>query len=132
LNFFLLDTDTCSYIIQDYSENLRARFQAVAEHERAISAITYAEILIGLRRKRLGQRRLRVIGAFLRNIEVLPWTADAASWYADLTNQLRANPIGEHDTMIAAHAIALDATLVTNNSKHFSRIGPRLKMENWI
>jgi tRNA(fMet)-specific endonuclease VapC len=111
---------------------LRERFEAVSYFERTISAITYAEILIGLRKKRIESRRLHHIGLFLQNIEVLPWTADAASIYAELTDNLRATPIGDRDTMIASHAIALDATLVTNNTRHFARVGPTLKLANWL
>jgi tRNA(fMet)-specific endonuclease VapC len=129
---YLLDTDICSYLSQDYSPRLQERFLSVSSFERAISAITYAEILIGIHKKQPGPRRLRQIGLFLQNIEVLPWTADAASTYAELTELLRPQPIGEHDTMIAAHAIAIDATLVTNNTHHFNRIGPPLRLENWL
>lgn len=132
MTLYLLDTDICSYLAQDYSLPLQQHFLSVPSYERAISAITYAEILIGIHKKKPEPRRLRQIGLFLQNIEVLPWTADVASTYAELTERLRPQPIGEHDTMIAAHAITLDATLVTNNTRHFSRIGPPLRMENWL
>lgn len=64
---------------------------------------------------------------------VLAWDERAADIHADLRHRLRSagQPIGEMDTMIAAHAIALDAVLVTNNVRHFARIAPPLRLENW-
>jgi len=132
LTLYLLDTDTCSYITQNYSARLQQKFESVRDFERAISAVTDAETLIGIHKNRPESRRLRLIGSFLQNIEVLPWTADVASIYAQLIERLRPAPIGIHDTMIAAHAIALDATLVANNTRHYNRIGPPLRLENWL
>ena len=64
---------------------------------------------------------------------MLAWTADAADYYADIRHQLttQGNVIGEMDMMIASHALAIGAILITNNVKHFNRIDAPLAMENW-
>lgn len=71
---------------------------------------------------------------FLRIVRVLSWDADAADYYADIRHRLatRGQPIGEMDMMIAAHSLSAGAVLVTNNARHFQRIGPPLAMVNWI
>jgi len=63
---------------------------------------------------------------------VLDWPAEAANAYADIKSRTRKQPLAEQDMLIAAHAIALDATLVTNNVRHFSRMGGGLRFENWL
>lgn len=133
LELYLLDTDICSYIINGHSAKLAERFDHTFPFQRAISAITYAEILTGLHVFPAGHPRLRRAGAFLATIRVLDWGSDPASLYASLWIRMEreGTHIGRADIMIAAHAIALDATLVTNNTRHFSRIGPPLKLENW-
>ena len=74
----------------------------------------------------------RLVIGFLDNIAVMPWDAPAADQFARLRAALERSgtPIGLMDTMIAGHALALGATLVTNNQKHFRQVA-RLKMENW-
>lgn len=73
------------------------------------------------------------VRAFLRLVRVLPWDADAADHYAEIRHLLVSSgqPIGELDMMIAAHALALDAVLVTNNTRHFARIAAPLVMADW-
>jgi len=80
----------------------------------------------------MGLRRRLAAEAFFESIQVLDWPASAAPIYGRLRALLKkaGKDIGLNDVMIAAHAIAMDATLVTNNTSHFSRIGPPLRMEN--
>ena len=70
----------------------------------------------------------------MKNMVTLSWDAEAADFHAEIKHQLKAagTPIGEMDTLIAAHAIAADAVLVTNNVRHFKRIKLPLMMENWM
>ena len=65
---------------------------------------------------------------------VLAWDAEAADLFAEIKFQLRSagTPIGEMDMLIAAHAIAADATLVTNNTRHYQEIKMPLLFENWM
>jgi len=72
------------------------------------------------------------VKAFLFSANVLDWPSSAAAAYADIKNRARQQPVAEQDMLIAAHAIALDATLVTNNTRHFGRMGRGLRFENWL
>ncbi len=99
----------------------------------SISAITYAEMLLGAERSKAQQKHLDLISAFVERLdEVLPWDSRAAESFSKLGASLleQGTPIGSNDTMIAAHALSLGGTLVTNNIRHFSKV-PKLKIENW-
>jgi tRNA(fMet)-specific endonuclease VapC len=130
---YLLDTDTCSYAVKQYSEVLVERLRKAPLSSCALSVITYAEIHFGMEDRRMSSQRRAVIKAFLATVAVLDWTPKIALVYAPLRSKLKSlgTPLEDHDTMIAAHALALDATLVTNNTRHFSRIA-NLRMENWL
>ncbi len=86
--------------------------------------------------KRLGPSHLLQISVrqFLKIVRVLAWDAEAADVYADIRHRLvsTGQPIGELDMLIAAHAVAIGAVLVTNNVKHFQRIEAPLTLVNWI
>ncbi len=129
---YLLDTDIASYLLRpDYSK-VRARFEQEHSDDICISAITCAELLFGMKRLPVTSGKRRDCILFLRSITVEPWDEMAAENYAEIAYYLSAcgMKIGEFDTQIAAHAMALKCTLVTNNTKHFKRI-PELKVENW-
>lgn len=130
----LLDTDTASYIVKERSAASRRRLDALDPNEVAISAVTQAELLYGLQRLPPTHRLHLVVRAFLDAIQVLAWPAAAAEHYAQIRHQLtrEGQPIGELDMMIAAQALALRATLVTNNTRHFARIDAPLIFANWI
>jgi tRNA(fMet)-specific endonuclease VapC len=66
-------------------------------------------------------------------VHVLPWDSDAADFYVEIRHRLVSSgqPIGELDMMIAAHALAAGAVLVTNNLRHYDRIAQPLTLENW-
>jgi tRNA(fMet)-specific endonuclease VapC len=131
---FLLDTDICSYLMEERSSVLHDKLRATPPELLAISAVTQGEILFGYAWKNLGLRRQLAAEAFFGSIQVLDWPANAAPIYGRLRARLKStgSDIGLNDVMIAAHAIVLDATLVTNNTRHFSRIGAPLKVENWV
>lgn len=128
----LLDTDTCSYAIRGASATLDAALAAAAPGSLAISAVTRAELMFGLEKRGNPRALSRLVHGFLDRISVMPWDAAAADRYAKLRVQLerRGTPIGLFDTMIAGHALALSAVLVTNNQKHF-RQAKALRTENW-
>jgi tRNA(fMet)-specific endonuclease VapC len=129
---YLLDTDTCSYIAKRSQTALLDRFAQLRAEEWAISAITYAEILYGLEPWPLKHPlRIKVKG-FLFSANILDWPIAAASDYAEIRHRSRNQPLNDRDIFIAAHAIALHATLVTNNTRHFSRMGGALRFENWL
>ena len=130
----MLDTDTASFIIKARTPEVQRRLSEVDPSAVCISAITRAELMYGLKalppehRIRLGVHR------FLQIVSVLPWDAAAADYYAEIKHELvrSRQPIGEMDMMIAAHSLSAYAVLVTNNTRHFSRIRLPLTLANWL
>lgn len=132
---YMLDTDTSSYIIRHRPVTVLHRLQeAVASgHDILISVITYAELMQGVVASE-NPRTGGAVEAFLERVHaIVPWDRPAADAWADVYTRLKraGTPIGAQDTMIAAHALSLDAVVVTNNRKHFGRI-EALTTENWI
>ncbi len=129
---FLLDTDTSSYVMKRLDKALVARVTDFAPGELKVSAVTAFELEFGARRSQRYEHLIRVIDAFLDNVEVLPFTLQAAREAGVIRADLAAvgNMIGAYDLLIAGHARALDATLVTNNIGEFSRID-HLSVDNW-
>ena len=130
---YMLDTDICSYIIKKRDSKTQAIFDSLDDDEVCISVITEAELLYGLARLPERNKINRLISEFIKNIEVLDWDRDAANEYAKLRVTLEKNgkPNGNMDMMIAAHALSINATLVSNNLRHFAGV-PKLKTENWV
>lgn len=128
---YMLDTDTVSFAIRGHGR-VAANLLQHRPAEIYISSITLAELRFGAERKR--SRRLhRLIDAFVDGVTVLPFDQLAADRFAPVAVVLerRGEPIGTFDTQIAAHALSLGLTLVTNNTKHFQRVAS-LKTENWV
>lgn len=130
---YLLDTDMASYIIKARSPAIEAKLAAVPPDRIAVSVVTRAELMYGLKRVPAAHRLHAGVRQFLRTVRVLPWESDAADHYAEIRYQLATagQPIGELDMMMAAHALALGATLVTNNTRHFTRVAAPLSLVNW-
>ncbi|HUP61652.1 MAG TPA: type II toxin-antitoxin system VapC family toxin [Thermoanaerobaculia bacterium] len=126
----MLDTDIVSYAIRGNGA-VQSRMLACRPSELCMSAMSLAELRRGA--SRLRSLKLHdLIGGITMYLNVMPFDASCAARYGELVNDLerRGTPIGDFDTLIAAHAITIGATLVTNNVRHFSRI-PRLGVENW-
>lgn len=130
----LIDTDIASYFIKGRHPELDARFAEEDPSRLCISAVTQAELLHGLRMLDPAHRLHLAVHRFLREMPILAWGSEAAEVHADIRHHLASNgnAIGEMDMMIASHAIALGATLVTNNVRHYGRLSPRLSIENWV
>lgn len=127
----MLDTDTVSFALRGEG-NVAARIVEHVPSQLCISAITLSELRFGADKR--GSRKLhRLIDAFTNAVEVAAFDAGAATALGRLATLLRARgtPIGDFDTLIAAHALALGITLVTSNSKHFTRV-TGLKTESWL
>ena len=129
---YLLDTNTCVYVIRRRPEAAFRRLNEAAPQEVALSVITAFELEVGALRA-FGRRYSEAVRRFLREFSILPLEDSAREAYGRLRTGLerRGEAIGAHDMLIAAHALALDATLVTNNEKEFKRI-KGLKVENWV
>ncbi len=127
---YLLDTDICIYVINQRPAAVLERFLAHESDGLGISAVTAGELYFCVR-KSGSRRNLQVLQRFLAPLEIADFGADAAHTYGELRHTLEAKgtPIGALDTMIAAHALALEVTLVSNNLREFKRV-PKLRLEN--
>jgi|TARA_Y100000310_G_C20685443_1_gene818672 tRNA(fMet)-specific endonuclease VapC len=133
---YMLDTDTCRYVIRRRPEAVLTAMQAKAQHGDSIciSTITYAELRLGAQRSTNARKYNRAIDLFCERLNTISaWDASAADKFAVVQGRLlkAGTPIGYNDAMIAAHAIDTSAVLVTNNHKHFSKVA-RLKLDNWV
>jgi tRNA(fMet)-specific endonuclease VapC len=128
---YLLDTNTSSYIIKGNNPAVDRRLASVPMAGIAISAITEGELRFGAARLPEAAHLHRVLEQFLLRVAILPWDSGAAREYGGFRAALEreGRPMGNLDLMIAAHALALGLTLVTNDGA-FGRIRG-LKVENW-
>ena len=130
---YLADTNILGYFARCTHAPLQARMQqALEKQEIAISVITRGETRFGLALLNANDKRRQTIDLLLQEIPALPWTAEAADCYGDIAAHLQqtGQPIGEMDTLIAAHALVAKLPLVTHNTRHFERI-PGLRLEDW-
>jgi tRNA(fMet)-specific endonuclease VapC len=130
---YLLDTNTCIYIHRRKPPEVLARFRRLRAGEAAVSVITYGELLFGAEKSVMRARVRQIIEEFTSIVQVLPLSAEIARTYGVIRAALsaRGETIGANDLWIAAHARALDLTLVTNNEREFKRVAG-LKIQNWI
>ena len=129
---YMLDTDTCSYIMKRSNQTVIKRLRAVPVTEVCISVITKSELLYGVEVSPRREQDATALRAFLPHVEVLEFPAAAATHYAEIRADLkkRGQLIGANDLFIAAHARTLGLRLVTNNTAEFSRV-KGLSFENW-
>lgn len=132
---YMLDTNTLVYVL-----NARPHHQAVIERfkrenprDMVVSSITLAELRYGIEksdRREATQQELRRV---LEALNVVPFGERAAERYGTVRARLEADgqPIGPLDTLIAAHALCLNLTLVTHNTREFSKVHG-LRVENWV
>ena len=127
----MLDTNICIYIINVRPPSVLERFRRERLGSISISSVTAAELAFGVAKSGSARNR-EALEMFLAPLEVLPFDASAIWHYGDLRAALerRGEPIGALDTMIAAHAMASNTILVTNNTREFARVAG-LRLENW-
>ncbi len=128
---YLLDTNMASYIIQGNVPHVRDHLCRVLMAEVGVSTVTEAELRYGVARKAEATRLHLAVEEFLLRVEILPWDCGAAQHYATLRRGLEdsGTPMGNLDMMIAAQALATEATLVTHD-RVFQRV-KHLKLEDW-
>ncbi|MBP6405154.1 MAG: type II toxin-antitoxin system VapC family toxin [Proteobacteria bacterium] len=128
---YMLDTNICIYVINARPPEVLDRFLVHEAEGLGISAITASELYWGAS-KSGSARNLALLEQFISPLTVFDYDLAAARRYGELRAQLekRGKPIGPLDQQIAAHALALGVTLVTNNLREFERV-PGLQLENW-
>lgn len=119
---FLLDSDICIYLLKNLSPRLTARTREQEEGTLFVSAVSLAEVGLGVRERPGEEGALR---QFVSDVTILAFDDAAALRYATLPFRR-----GKFDRLIAAHALATRLTLVTNNEADFADI-PGLVIENW-
>ncbi len=129
---FLLDTNVVSALMRAPQGTVRGRIAEVGENAIAVSLVTTAELHFGAALNP-SSKGLANFALILRGLTILPLEPPADSIYGRIRAGLhqRGRLIGPNDLWIAAHALALDLTLVTANTDEFSRV-PNLKLENWL
>jgi tRNA(fMet)-specific endonuclease VapC len=127
---YMLDTNTVSHLLKKHPVVAR-RVVAVPITSLCISAITQGELLFGLAKRPDAATLHAAVGEFLRRVDVLPWDAAAAHSYgaARAATQRGGRVVAAPDLLIGAHALSLDAVLVTND-RAFGHL-PGLQIEDW-
>jgi tRNA(fMet)-specific endonuclease VapC len=129
----MLDTNVCVELLRGRAPGVLKRLRRLAIDEVAISSITLAELQCGVAKSARPARHELLLAEFCAPLVIPPFDSLAAEVYGRTRAQLEriGKPIGPLDTLIAAHALALDVTLVTNNEREFGRV-PGLRVENWL
>ena len=129
---YLLDTNICIYIIKKKPKNVIERFRQTSISDIGVSSITLSELEYGVvKSAKPGQNKL-ALAQFMAPIDIYAYDDVAAQHYGKIRARLekQGTPIGALDMLIAAHALALDSVLITNNESEFKRVS-KLKIENW-
>jgi tRNA(fMet)-specific endonuclease VapC len=130
---YLLDTNTCIYIIKRKPKEVFNKFQAITPSDIGISSISVAELEYGVAKSQYPDRNRAALAQFLLPFEIIKFDEQAAAIYGEIrvTLERSGKIIGGMDLLIAAQALSLNLTLITNNLKEFNRI-QFLKLENWV
>jgi tRNA(fMet)-specific endonuclease VapC len=129
---YLLDTNICIYISKRKPARVLSHLQRLKPGDVGMSIVTYLELVYGAHKSERMESNLARIEQFRGLIPVQSLDEGAAEHYGRLRTELErtGTPIGAYDLLIAAHALSLRLTLVTNNLREFSRV-KGLPLENW-
>ncbi len=134
MNTYLFDTNICIFLLNQKHgfENIINKMDGVDRKQISISAISVAELEFGIAASYHQHDNSNRLDRFLINFEISPFDQDAAKPYGLIRHHLKSQgtPIGPLDFLIAAHALALNSILITNNTKEFNRV-PNLSVEDW-
>jgi tRNA(fMet)-specific endonuclease VapC len=130
---YLLDTDTCIYIMNEQPEKVFRKAATLKPGDVGISSITFYELAFGIANSGKAAANRKRLETFIKSVPVQPFDQTCADVAARVRLELKrkGTPIGPYDLLIAAHALHLDLTLVTNNIKEFKRVS-KLDVENWL
>lgn len=130
---YMLDTNICIYVLKNHSDELRHKFKAIKDL--CISSVTYGELCFGIENGNGNMKKARwnQLNLFTKRLAIHSWDEDAAKHYGSIRALLKTQgtPIGNNDLLIASHARSINAVLVTNNVREFTRV-PDLSIENWV
>jgi tRNA(fMet)-specific endonuclease VapC len=130
---YLLDTNICIYALNNRPPEVLEQLARHGPPRVAVSSVTVLELRHGAEKSQYRKRTHARLDAFLGPIEVLPFDEKAALEGARIRARLEkaGTPIGDLDSLIAATALALDLTLVSNNLREFERVDG-LRCESWV
>lgn len=130
---YLLDTNICIYITKQRPASVLEKFEQLSVGEVGMSTITFGELLYGAEKSHHPKKALHILEELAGLIPPIPLSTDTGEYYGRIRSKLekQGKLIGNNDLWIAAHALAADLILVTNNIKEFARV-PKLKIENWV
>ncbi len=130
---YLLDTDSCIYIINNRPAKVIKKVREFEPKELAISVITLSELQKGVSKSRHKKKNQQALDRFVAPFHILPFEEREAKVYGEVVSKLeqQGRIIGGSDLLIAAHSLSRKLTLVTNNEKEFCRV-EGLKVENWV
>lgn len=130
----MLDTDICIFLMRGESPTLTERVQKMPLQQQVMSVVTLAELTYGVQASAAAKRKQNqaVLDQLALHLAVLDWPREAAQHYAEIRLDLKKRDaqLGAADLMIAAHARAIGAVVVSNNTKDFGRV-KSLQVENW-
>ncbi|WP_035800337.1 type II toxin-antitoxin system VapC family toxin [Crocosphaera chwakensis] len=129
---YLLDTNIISELLKHPRGLIFSKIQSIGEEKICTSIIVACEIRFGAIKKK-SPRLFANVELILNSLKVLPLTYPVEEYYGKIRTYLedQGTPIGGNDLLIAAHALSLNLTVITNNISEFSRV-PNLKVENWL
>lgn len=128
----MLDTNICIYLIKQQPASVLKHFLEYQVGDIGISSITLSELRFGVAKSRHREKNTKALDEFITPLDIASFDENAALAYGDIRTNLEkaGTPIGAMDMLIAAHAMSLGVTLVTNNTREFSRI-PSLDVVDW-
>lgn len=129
----MLDTDTCIAIIKKQPAQALRKLQGKSIGQVGVSSITLGELAFGAARSTKPKEASAALAEFLLPLEIASFDGDAATTYGNVRASLARSgtPIGPLDTLIAAHAVTIDAVLVSHNTREFTRV-EGLRLEDWL
>ena len=126
----MLDTNICIYLLAGGWPDVQHRFAKLAVGDAMVSALVLGELRAGLEKSATRWSDERALAGLMTELSVMPFDEAAAVSYGVLRMQVPSRQRNSLDRLIAAHALSLDATLVTNNEADFE-VYPGLRVENW-
>ena len=129
---YMLDTNICIYVMKRYPQELRDKFNALAE-QLCVSSITLGELHYGAEKSARRVENLTAIEHFVARLGVPPFGEKAAAHYGQVRAELEraGTPYGPHDMQIGGHARSEGLIVVTNDMREFTRM-PGVRAENWV